>query len=73
MKKIKMYRYPGKNGIITSPVFLEKADKYDMWSLQADQGKILTNGEQFVNATTIFAEDLDKWVEIDDPEYIEEA
>jgi hypothetical protein len=73
MKKTKMYRYPGKNGIITSKVLLEKADRYDMWSLQADEGKILSDGEQFVHATTIFAEELDKWVEIEDPEYIGEV
>lgn len=73
MKKTNLYRYLGRNGIITSPVLLNNTEKIDMYCLVADKGKILTNGEEFVKTVTIFVEDLNKWVEIDDPDYTEEA
>lgn len=67
MIKTSMYRYLGRNGIITSPVFLDKIESIPMYSLKAEQGKILTNGEKFVEQTLIFAEDLSQWIEIDNP------
>lgn len=73
MKKTKIYRYLGRNGIITSPVFLDNIEKINMLQLVAEKGKILSNGEEFIYMTIIFEEDLNKWVEIDDPDYIEEA
>lgn len=73
MKKTNLYRYLGRNGIITSPVFLNNTEKIDMYHLTADKGKILTNGEEFLYSVTIFAEDLNKWVEIEDPDYVEEV
>lgn len=64
MKKIKMYRYLGRNGIITSPILLEKIDHIAMYSLTADNAKILTNGETQSKSVLCFAEDLDQWTEI---------
>lgn len=65
MIKKDLYRYTGRNGIITSLVYLEDAKYYPMYRLIADEGKMLTNGELKVKFIDIFVEDLDKWTEID--------
>ena len=44
----------------------ERDDGNSMYRLIADEGKMLTDGEQKVRAIDIFAEDLGKWTEIDD-------
>ena len=66
MIKKDLYRYTGRNGIITSLVHLEDAKYYPMYRLIADEGKMLTDGELIVKSIDIFAEDLSKWTEIDD-------
>lgn len=66
MIKKDLYRYLGRNGIITSLVLLEGIDKIPMYRLMANEGKLLTDGEQQVKAIDIFAEDLGKWTEIDE-------
>ena len=65
MIKKNLYRYTGRNGIITSLVYLEDAKYYPMYRLIAEEGKMLTDGEQVVKSIDIFAEDLGKWTEID--------
>lgn len=65
MKKIKLYRYIGKNGIITTPILLEGTKVYEMFTLIASEGKVLTNGEKVRDTVTIFADELDQWSEID--------
>ena len=66
MIKKDLYRYVGRNGIITSLVHLDDAKFYPMYRLLAEEGKMLTDGEQKVKAIDIFAEDLGKWTEIDE-------
>lgn len=66
MIKKDLYRYTGRNGIITSLVHLDDAKYYLMYRLIADDGKMLTDGELIVKSIDIFAEDLDKWTEIDE-------
>lgn len=66
MIKKDLYRYVGRNGIITSLVHLEDAKYYPMYRLIADEGKMLTNGELIVKSIDIFTEDLGKWTEIDE-------
>ena len=44
MIKSKMYRYLGRNGIITSPILLENMEPIPMLNLRASKGKILTDG-----------------------------
>lgn len=67
MTKTKMYRYLGRNGIITSPVLLDKVEPIVMYELRAVTGKILTNGEKSLKSTLIFEDELKDWTEIDDP------
>ena len=66
MIKKDLYRYTGRNGIITSLVHLEDAKFFPMYRLIADEGKVLTNGEITLKSIDIFAEDLGKWTEIDE-------
>lgn len=66
MVKTKMYRYLGRNGIITSPILLEKVEPIAMLVLKASPGKLLTNGEVKVKEKMIFAEELKDWSEIDE-------
>jgi hypothetical protein len=65
MTKRNLYRYVGRNGIITSFVCLDDAKHYVMYRLIADDGKILTDGFQKVKFVDIFAEDLSNWIEIE--------
>ena len=66
MIKKNLYRYTGRNGIITSLVHLEDAKFFPMYRLIADKGKVLTNGEVTLKSIDIFAEDLGNWTEIDE-------
>jgi hypothetical protein len=71
MKKQKMFRYLGKNGIITSEIELINTEFLPMLRITADSGKILTNGEKQVYSTIIFPEDLEEWTEINAPKPID--
>jgi hypothetical protein len=68
MTKSKMYRYLGRNGIITSPVLLEKIEPIAMYELRAAKGKVLSNGEEFAEVKLVFADELKDWIEIDNPD-----
>lgn len=61
MIKTKMYRYLGRNGIITSPVFLDNANPIIMYDLRAEEGKILTNGTKTLRNTIVFEDEIDDW------------
>lgn len=63
----KLYRYLGRNGIITSPVLLEKVEPIKMYELIPSPGKLLTNGIVIVPTKIVFADELEDWFEIDDP------
>ena len=68
MIKKNLYRYIGRNGIITSLVYLEDAKFYPMFRLIADDNKILENNEGIkVKSVDIFTEDLENWHEVDIP------
>lgn len=67
MTKTKMYRYLGRNGIITSPIFLDKVEHIPMYSLKASEGKKLYDGEKYVDSVLCFADELENWVEVDNP------
>ena len=67
MVKTKMYRYLGRNGIITSPILLENIEPIPMLNLKASPGKVLTDGDRFVTSINVFVDELDLWTEIDRP------
>lgn len=66
MKKIKKYKYNGRNGTLITSILIEGATKIDMLCLIAEEGKILTNGEQHLYTVYVYPEDLDNWTETDD-------
>lgn len=61
-----IYRYLGRNGIITSEIKLEKIDPILMFNLTAEKGKILTNGVEKTYSITLFEDEIKNWYEIDD-------
>ena len=63
----KMYRYLGRNGIITSPILVDPTAPIPMVSLVAEKGKILTNGQKKLYSVTVFEDEVSNWTEIDDP------
>lgn len=67
MTKIKRYRYLGKNGIITTSVLIDGIEPINMYRLIADKGKVMTDGTRMARQVEIFAEDLENWSEIADP------
>lgn len=64
MKKIKLYRYVGRNGFVMTPVLLDDIKHYVYYHLSADEKKVLTNGEKKVYATDVPEEELNQWREI---------
>ena len=65
MKKIKMYKYIGQNGIITTSVLLNGISHIDFYYLIADKDKILTNGEIQLKSISIPIDEIGEWTEID--------
>lgn len=66
MKKIKKYKYNGRNGTLITSILIEGIERIDMYCLIADEGKILTNNEQKLYSVYIYTDELDEWKEIDD-------
>ena len=65
MKKIKKYKYIGRNGTLISSILIDGATKINMYTLTADEGKILTNSETKIHSVNIYEDELDQWYEID--------
>ncbi len=66
MTSKKMYRYLGRNGILTTHILIEGANYIPLVELVADKGKILTNGEKTVYAVVVEESDVNSWSEIAD-------
>lgn len=62
----KMYRYLGRNGNITTAVKLEEINPISMLQLNAEKGKILTNGIKKTYSVIIFEDEINDWYEIED-------
>lgn len=60
-----MYRYLGRNGIITTDIYLEQITPIPMIRLAAEKGKILTDGQKTVFSIVIFEDEIENWQEID--------
>lgn len=68
MKKIKAYRYIGRNGILTTRILIDGATNIPMMELIADSGKILTDGNTKTHSVTVEIDDVSNWEEIADEE-----
>lgn len=66
MVKYNIYRYLGRNGIITSRVLLDGINHIPLMELRADQGKKLTNGEKITQSVIVELDEVNNWHEIDD-------
>lgn len=64
MTKNKIYRYLGRNGIITTPILIEGTSPILMYRLTADAGMVLSNGKIHVNMIDVFNDELEDWFEI---------
>ena len=64
MTKNKVYRYLGRNGIVTTPVLIEGTAPIIMCRLIADDGMILFNGKTYVRMIDVFDDEIDNWFEI---------
>lgn len=65
MIKNKFFRYLGVNGYIETSIELPGVYNTSFYYLAADEGKILTDGEQEVTSINVSEKDLDKWTEVD--------
>ena len=66
MIKKKMYRYLGRNGILTTRILIDGANYIPMIALTAEEGKILTNGEITTYSITVEETEVNLWREIQD-------
>jgi hypothetical protein len=66
MTKVKKYKYLGRNGVLVTRIFIEDAKNIPMFTLNADKGKILTNGEITTYSITVEEDEIKLWREIPD-------
>ena len=66
MKKIKKYKYLGRNGVLVSRIEIVGVDYIPMTEIIADEGKILTNGEITTYSITVENDSISEWKEIAD-------
>lgn len=66
MKKIKKYKYLGRNGVLVSRIEIVGVDYIPMTEIIADEGKILTNGETTTYSITVEDGEVSEWKEIAD-------
>ena len=64
MTKNKVYRYLGRNGIITTPILIEGTIPITMYRLIADSGMVLSNGKTHAQMIDVFDDEVDNWFEI---------
>jgi hypothetical protein len=66
MTKRKLYRYLGRNGILTTPILLDGINHIPMVELRAAKGYILTNDTTALYSVVVEEADVDQWHEIAD-------
>jgi hypothetical protein len=65
MKRRKLYRYVGRNGTITSPIFLEDIKHIPLVELKPEIGYALTDGIAVKKGSIIVhVEEADIWTEV---------
>ena len=65
MRKEKLYRYIGYNGILTTAILLPDIKHLKVYQLHADGGKHLTNGERKCYSIVVPEEDVELWYEVE--------
>lgn len=65
MQKRKLYKYIGRNGSITSPIFLEDIKFIALMELKPEPGYVLTNGSNVKkHVAVVHVDEVDEWFEI---------
>jgi hypothetical protein len=64
MKKVKRYKYLGRNGILSTRIQLQDVEGIPMYELYAEENMILTDGERRKESVIVYIEDLEKWEEV---------
>lgn len=65
MRQKKLYRYVGRNGIITSPVLLDDIKHIALMELQPEDGYVLVNGKTVkYNSAVVPVDEVDEWKEV---------
>lgn len=62
----KMYRYLGRNGILTTRILIDGAEHIPMIELIAEKGMILSNGYSTTYSIVVSEEEAQSWREIAD-------
>ena len=66
MLKENMYRYFGRNGILTTKILLDGITHIKFVELRAEQGKVLTDGTRLVHSIVVEPDEVGLWQEITD-------
>jgi hypothetical protein len=66
MRKNKIYKYIGINGIVTTQILLEDIKHRVYYSLIAENGKILINGTEKKYFVEVPEDEIHLWREVDD-------
>ncbi len=67
MKQGKVYRYLGRNGMVTTPILIEGANAIVMYRLIADDNMLLSNGIRQAYTVDVFEDEVNNWFEIPRP------
>lgn len=67
MKQGKVYRYLGRNGMVTTPILIEGAHAIVMYRLIADDNMLLSNGIRQAYTVDVFEDEVNNWFEIPRP------
>lgn len=67
MKQGKVYRYLGRNGMVTTPILIEGANAIIMYRLIADNNMLLSNGIRQAYTIDVFEDEVNNWFEIPRP------
>lgn len=62
----KMYRYLGRNGILTTRILIDGVEHIPMVELVAEKGNILSNGQTTTYSIIVEEQEVDSWREIAD-------
>lgn len=71
MQKITIYRYVRADGGVTVSPVKPDGEYTELFRLVADEGMVLTDGEQYVSCVDTDAPDI--WTEVAEPEPTDEA
>lgn len=62
----KMYRYLGRNGILTTRILIDGVEHIPMVELVAEKGMVLSNGQITTYSIVVEEDEAESWREIAD-------